>query len=75
VLWFPAPPVDMAPAVPKLRHSFAYMHYLTKKRKMEIDTDANDVMDVDRSENGEVTSQKRRMTASEILDKAIAEVS
>jgi hypothetical protein len=50
------------------------MHYLTKKRKLEIDTDADDMMDVDQSEKGEVTSQKKRMTASEMLDRAITEV-
>ncbi|PBK64110.1 hypothetical protein ARMSODRAFT_962240 [Armillaria solidipes] len=32
VLWFAAPPINVAPA-PVLKHSLAYLHFLAKKRK------------------------------------------
>lgn len=36
VLWFASPPVDVAPSVQKPRHSFTYLNYLAKKRKLEL---------------------------------------
>lgn len=61
MFWFPAPPVDVAPFVPKLRHSFAYMHYLTKKRKVQ-----EDVMDID-----EPVQKRTKKSAAELLNEAI----
>lgn len=37
MLWFASPPVDVAPSVQKPRHSFAYLNYLAKKRKLETE--------------------------------------
>jgi chromatin structure-remodeling complex subunit RSC1/2 len=74
VLWFSSPPVDVAPPVPALRHSFAYMHYLTKKRKLDKEGNSDDAMDIDQSEDGKSDRQRKRMTVSEMLDNAIASV-
>ncbi|KAF5376880.1 hypothetical protein D9615_007241 [Tricholomella constricta] len=46
VLWFPAPPVDMArPTKPK--YSLAYLHFLAAKRKREVAEPDPGAMDVD----------------------------
>ncbi|GLB36753.1 putative bromo adjacent homology domain containing protein [Lyophyllum shimeji] len=47
VLWFPAPPVDIArPAKPK--YSLAYLHFLATKRKREVtEPEEPDAMDLD----------------------------
>ena len=39
VLWFASPPVDVAPPVQKPMHSSTYLHYLAKKRKLELEED------------------------------------
>jgi len=70
VLWFPAPPVDVAPSVPRLRHSFAYMHWLTRKRKAREE----DVMDVDSDATESDRSKKTKVSAGELLVRAMAEV-
>lgn len=47
VLWFPAPPVNVArPSTPK--HSLAYLHFLASKRKQEsAGGDSDHAMDID----------------------------
>jgi hypothetical protein len=50
------------------------MHYLTKKRKLENDGNRDDAMDTDQSEDGRSELPRRKMTATEILEKALADV-
>ena len=82
VLWFASPPVDVAPPVQKPRHSFAYLHHLAKKRKLELEKE-KDVregedsrMDVDTEEppNGSVVAQPK-MSTDEAWQRAVAQFS
>lgn len=70
VLWFAAPPVDIAHP-PGPQYSLAYLSYLAKKRKSENTLDA---MDVDTAEAG-VASKRRKQppTVTEQIDALLAE--
>ena len=78
VLWFASPPVDVAPAVQKPRHSFAYLHHLAKKRKLELEGKDGDEsrMDVDADEpsNGSVVARSRT-SIQEAWQNAVAQSS
>ena len=83
VLWFASPPVDVAPPVQKPMHSFAYLHHLAKKRKLELEKKEKGVregedsrMDVDADEHldGLVISQPE-MSIDEAWQRAVAQFS
>ena len=79
VLWFASPPVDVAPPVQKPRHSFAYLHHLAKKRKLELDKekDAREGehlrMDVDVEEPSNGSEGQPEMSIHEAWQKAVAQ--
>ena len=81
VLWFASPPVDVAPAVQKPRHSFAYLNYLAKKRKLEHEEkDTPEVeesrMDVDAGEPSDDSARPpKMMSVDEAWQKAVAQLS
>jgi len=70
VLWFASPPVDVAPPVQKPRHSFAYLHHLAKKRKLELEKekevregeDSRMGVDMEESPNGSEAVQPKMST-------------
>ena len=82
MLWFASPPVDVAPPVQKPRHSFAYLHHLAKKRKLELEKEKdaregeNSRMDVDvgveESSDGSVVAQQG-VSIHEAWQKAVAQ--
>jgi hypothetical protein len=82
VLWFASPPVDVAPPVQKPRHSFAYLHHLAKKRKLELKEEADvregeaSKMDVDTEDlsDGSPGAQPK-MSIHEAWQKAVAQFS
>ena len=62
VLWFAAPPMNVArPAKPK--HSLAYLHFLATKRKAAdfAAGDGESAMNVDEDESGPATSRRRKV--------------
>ena len=79
VLWFASPPVDVAPAVQKPRHSFAYLNYLAKKRKLEHEKDTPEVeesrMDVDVGEPSDDPARPPKMSVDEAWQKAVSQLS
>ena len=86
VLWFASPPVDVAPPVQKPRHSFAYLHHLAKKRKLELEEEEekDDVpegedsrMDVDvgESSGGSPVVTLQKMSIDEAWRRAVAQFS
>ena len=80
MLWFASPPVDVAPSVQKPRHSFAYLNYLAKKRKLEVEKEENaregedTGMDVDTEEpaDGTSVSSLPKMSIEEAWERAKA---
>ena len=82
MLWFASPPVDVAPPVQKPRHSFAYLHHLAKKRKLELEK-GKDVregedskMDVDMEEPPDGAAASRsKMSVGEAWQRAVAQFS
>ncbi|RDB21230.1 Chromatin structure-remodeling complex subunit rsc1 [Hypsizygus marmoreus] len=82
VLWFPAPPVDVArPAT--ARYSLEYLHFLAEKRKREIAAESasgegKDAMDIDgEEESGHAQTKRPRKvppTATETLRLALKAV-
>ena len=84
MLWFASPPVDVAPPVQKPRHSFAYLHHLAKKRKLELEKGEKDVpesedsrMDVDAEESsdGSTAVAQQKMSIDEAWQRAVAQFS
>ena len=82
VLWFASPPVDVAPPIQKPTHSFAYLHYLAKKRKLdhEREEDARECeesrMDVDSDEpSGGSAVVQPKMSIDEAWQRAVAQFS
>jgi hypothetical protein len=81
-LWFASPPVDVAPPVQKPRHSFTYLNYLAKKRKLEVGREkdpreSEDAgMDVDAEEppEGSVESHPKA-SIEEAWQRAVAQFS
>lgn len=80
-MWFASPPVDVAPPVQKPTHSFAYLNYLAKKRKLETEkeknTQENDGMDVDAEEESSESpaSNRSKVSIDEAWQKAVAQFS
>ena len=82
VLWFASPPVDVAPPVQKPMHSFAYLHHLAKKRKVELEKE-EDVregedsgMDVDADEpSGGSAVAQQKISIDEAWRRAVAQFS
>ena len=81
VLWFASPPVDVAPPVQKPRHSFAYLHHLAKKRKLELEKkdvregeDSRMDVDAEESPNSSVVGQPK-MSTDEAWQRAVAQFS
>lgn len=80
VLWFASPPVDVAPSVQKPRHSFTYLNYLAKKRKLEGEKEKNagggeeSRMDVDAEAPSDDTSvgSPQKMSIHEAWQRAVA---
>lgn len=73
VLWFAAPPIDMAHA-PGPRYSLAYLHHLAKKRKLSKERAV--VMDVDVDDPQEELDgggPRRRKTATETIHALLVE--
>lgn len=83
MLWFASPPVDVAPAVQKPRHSFAYLNFLAKKRKLEVEKEKDagegeeSVMDVDAEgpSDGASVGPRPKMSIQEAWQKAVAQFS
>ena len=82
VLWFASPPVDVAPPVQKPMHSFAYLHHLAKKRKLELEKEKgvregeDSRMDVDADEPFDgSTVAKPEMSIDEAWQRAMAQFS
>lgn len=83
MLWFASPPVDVAPSVQKPRHSFAYLNYLAKKRKLDVEKEKNgrdgedSGMDVDNEEPSEGTSEgsRSKMSIHEAWQRAVEQFS
>ena len=84
MLWFASPPVDVAPPVQKPRHSFAYLHHLAKKRKLELEKGEKDVregedsrMDVDAEvpSDGSTAVAQQKMSIDEAWQRAVAQFS
>ncbi|KAF9235837.1 hypothetical protein BU15DRAFT_77561 [Melanogaster broomeanus] len=61
VLWFAAPPLDVAHSPPP-KHSLVYLHFLAKKRKEQGQEESSESMDVDDARAA--TTKKRRASVA-----------
>jgi chromatin structure-remodeling complex subunit RSC1/2 len=71
VLWFAAPPLNVA-RKPGPRYSLQYLHWLATKRKR---VDDGDSMEVDGEEGAERARISVNRTAAETVSKALMEMS